>query len=69
MYHEATQTDAALFRRLCPEIDGQRRFAPVMLKRLMKLGIEKTDPSELNQAEIKRFVRLDVDPDTVTWKR
>lgn len=47
-YHESQQKDAALFNRLCPpEKDGSRKFAPVMLKRLAKLGINKTDPNEL----------------------
>lgn len=40
MFHEHTQKDQALFERLCPRRkDGTRRFAPVMLKRLEKLGI------------------------------
>src|SRR5437870_9379237 len=40
MFHEQSQTDAALFDRLCPPgPDGGRRFAPVMLRRLRKLGI------------------------------
>jgi len=34
MFHERAQTDAALFRRLCPPgAGGKRQFAPVMLKR------------------------------------
>ena len=41
-FHEATQSDAALFNRLCPpDHEGGRRFAPVMLRRLAKLGINK----------------------------
>jgi len=66
MFHESAQSDAALFRRLCPEKKG---FAPVMLRRLRKLGVEKTDPKELTEEEISKFVRLDIDPDTVTWQR
>lgn len=70
MYHESRQTDEALFRRLCPpDDDGSREFAPIMLKRLEKLGIDKTDPNDLTEEEISRFVRLDVDPDTITWRR
>ena len=34
-----------------------------------KLGIEKTDPDSLTEDEVKRFVRLDIDPDTITWQR
>ena len=40
-----------------------------MLKRLQKLGIDKTDPKELTPEEINRFARLDVDPATITWNR
>ena len=40
-----------------------------MLKRLQKLGIDKTNPNDLTPEEIKRFVRLDVDPLTITWNR
>ena len=36
---------------------------------MQKLGITKTDPNELTPEEIKRFVRLDIDPATVTWQR
>ena len=53
MFHESTQKDEALFRRLCPPAkDGSRSFAPVMLRRLNKLGINKTDPNELTEEEI-----------------
>jgi formyltetrahydrofolate synthetase len=70
MFHEQTQSDAALFDRLCPPgPDGGRRFAPVMLRRLRKLGISKTDPNELTPDERARFARLDIDPASVTWRR
>ena len=70
IFHETRQSDAALFKRLCPAAkDGSRQFSPVMLKRLKKLGIDKTDPNELTEAEISRFVRLDIDPEKVTWRR
>jgi formyltetrahydrofolate synthetase len=70
MFHESTQTDEALFGRLCPPAkDGSRRFSPVMLLRLQKLGIDKTDPNKLSNEERSRFVRLDIDPDTITWQR
>ncbi|KAK5579644.1 hypothetical protein RB653_009329 [Dictyostelium firmibasis] len=68
--HESTQTDAQLWKRLCPEAkDGSRKFAPIMLRRLKKLGIDKTEPNELTQEEISRFVRLDIDPSRITWNR
>jgi len=70
MFHEATQSDAALFNRLCPPgKDGKRAFAPVMRSRLVKLGIDKADPDELTDAEKAAFARLDVDPATITWRR
>jgi formyltetrahydrofolate synthetase len=40
-----------------------------MFRRLRKLGILKTDPNELTAAERSQFVRLDIDPDTITWRR
>lgn len=59
----------ALYNRLVPTKKGKREFAPLMLKRLQKLEIHKTDPSELTPEEIGRFARLDVDPATITWNR
>lgn len=70
MYHENTQSDEALFRRLFPQDKkGKRSFARGMLKRLENLGIDKTDPDELTEEERSRFVRLNIDPDTITWMR
>jgi len=70
MFHEATQKDPNLFNRLCPkDKHGKQSFAPVMLRRLKKLGIEKTDPSELTPEEQVRFARLDFDPAQITWRR
>ncbi len=70
MHHESYQSDESLFNRLCPpDKHGKRKFSPVMLRRLKKLGIDKTDPNDLTPDEISRFVRLDIDPDTITWRR
>src|ERR1700677_5112448 len=70
MFHEAAQTDEALFDRLCPAAkDGARNFAPVMLRRLKKLGIAKTDPAQPTAVERSRFARLDIDPHSITWRR
>ncbi|KAF2817461.1 putative C1 tetrahydrofolate synthase [Mytilinidion resinicola] len=69
MFHENTQKDAALYKRLVPTKKGKRQFANVMFRRLKKLGIEKTDPNSLSEDEIHRFARLDIDPDTITWRR
>ena len=38
-------------------------------KKFQRLGIHKTDPSTLTEDEISRFVRLDINPDSVTWHR
>jgi methylenetetrahydrofolate dehydrogenase (NADP+)/methenyltetrahydrofolate cyclohydrolase/formyltetrahydrofolate synthetase/formate--tetrahydrofolate ligase len=70
MFHESSQKDDALFERLCPPAkDGSRRFSPVMLRRLRKLGITKTDPNQLTPEERGRFARLDIDPASITWRR
>lgn len=70
MFHENSQSDDALFRRLCPaDKAGKRSFAPVMFSRLHKLGIDKTNPDDLTPEERRDFVRLDIDPDSITWRR
>ncbi|KAI9207432.1 formate--tetrahydrofolate ligase-domain-containing protein [Polychytrium aggregatum] len=69
MFHESTQTDAALFDRLCPAKKGVRKFSPVMLGRLQRLGIDKTNPDDLTPEEKSRFARLDIDVETITWQR
>jgi len=70
MYHESRQSDEALFGRLCPpDMNGKREFAPIMFRRLKKLGINKTNPDDLTPEEYGKFVRLDVDPETITWRR
>jgi len=52
MFHENTQSDTALFNRLCPPNKaGKRNFTPVMLKRLKNLGIDKDDPDSLTTEE------------------
>ena len=69
IFHENTQKDGPLYRRLVPAKNGKRQFAPVMFRRLKKLGIEKTNPDDLTEDEIHRFARLDIDPETITWRR
>ena len=69
MFHESMQKDGPLYKRLVPAKKGKREFQPVMFKRLKKLGIEKTNPDELTQDEIHKFARLDIDPETITWRR
>ncbi|KAH3661210.1 hypothetical protein OGAPHI_006617 [Ogataea philodendri] len=69
MFHEATQGDKALYKRLVPAKKGKRAFTPSMLKRLQKLGISETDPDKLTEQEATRFARLDIDPATIQIKR
>jgi methylenetetrahydrofolate dehydrogenase (NADP+)/methenyltetrahydrofolate cyclohydrolase/formyltetrahydrofolate synthetase len=69
MFHENTQKDGPLYKRLVPAKKGKREFVPIMYRRLKKLGIDKTNPDELTEDEISRFARLDIDPDTITWRR
>ena len=70
MLHEAKATDEQLFNRLCPQDNnGDRHFTISMLKRLKKLGIDKSKPEDLTPEERKLMFRLDIDPDTITWRR
>ena len=69
MFHESTQKDGALYKRLVPAKKGKREFQAIMFRRLKKLGITKTNPDELTLDEIHRFARLNIDPQTITWRR
>ncbi|MCZ7548725.1 MAG: formate--tetrahydrofolate ligase [Anaerolineales bacterium] len=71
MLHEKeTPDDNKLFDALCPpDKKGRRKFSPSMLRRLKKLGIDKTDPNELTPEERARFARLDIDPNGIQWRR
>ncbi len=70
MFHEAEQDDEKLFNALSPaDKKGERKFSPSMLKRLNKLGNSKTNPNELTPEERRRFSRLEIDPDSITWRR
>uniref|UniRef100_A0A8C7QPE9 formate--tetrahydrofolate ligase n=1 Tax=Oncorhynchus mykiss TaxID=8022 RepID=A0A8C7QPE9_ONCMY len=69
MLHEATQKDKALYSRLVPSVNGVRRFSPIQIARLRRLGISEIDPSALMPQEVSSFVRLDLDPAKVTWQR
>jgi formate--tetrahydrofolate ligase len=71
MFHEASQSDEALFRRLTQgKVSG---FNPIMQRRLKKLGIAfdpaSQSPEDLTDDDKRRFARLDIDPDTITWQR
>lgn len=71
MFHEATQSDDALFNRLAPKNkEGKRRLTSIQQRRLERLGIKRVDDAEqLNEDERRRFSRLDINPSTITWTR
>ena len=72
MFHEDSQSDEALFKRLCAA--GAKGFdspfCPIMKKRLVKLGIDPNKlPRDLTPEERSKFARLDFDKATITWNR
>ncbi len=70
MLHEADATDEQLFVRLFPtDKAGKRHFTPGMRARMAKLGIEAQTPDDLTIEDRRRLFRLDIDPDTITWRR
>lgn len=70
MLHESEASDEQLFERLFPpDKSGKRRFSINMTNRLKKLGIHRSDPDEMTPEERSRFVRLDIDPQSITWRR
>ncbi|XP_055387573.1 C-1-tetrahydrofolate synthase, cytoplasmic isoform X2 [Condylostylus longicornis] len=69
IFHENTQSDKGLYDRLVPLKNGKREFSKIQIKRLQKLNIIKYDPDTLNENEIKKFVRLDIDPESIMWSR
>lgn len=74
MLHESTQRDRRLFERLTTFKDNTRGFAPVQVRRLVKLGVVSPgdavpEPDSLSEEDQTRFARLDIDPATITWRR
>ncbi|CAO1428944.1 unnamed protein product [Diamesa hyperborea] len=69
IFHEATQTDKALYDRLVPCIDGKRKFSTIQIRRLERLGITNRDPDTLTIEEFSKFARLNMDPNNVVWTR
>ena len=70
MLHESSQTDDRLFANLFPkDKKGKRSFSVGMQHRKNKLGITTDDPDLMTAEEKSKFVRLDIDPDSITWKR
>ncbi len=70
MFHEADATDEQLFNRLLPvDKKGKRHYTRGMIARLKKLGIPVKEPDELTPEERVKLCRLDIDPDSITWRR
>ncbi len=70
MFHENNQTDEQLFERLLPpDKSGKRHFTRNMVARLEKFGISASDPDELTSEQRRKLCRLDIDPETITWRR
>ncbi|CAH2045428.1 unnamed protein product, partial [Iphiclides podalirius] len=69
IFHELTQKDGPLYDRLVPKIKGVRKFSPIQLRRLQRLGIDKTDPDSLTDEERSKFARLDIDTNKIMWRR
>jgi len=70
MHEKNTPEDEKMFNALCPaNKKGERKFSPSMLRRLKKLGIDKTNPNDLTTEERARFSRLNIDPNGVQWRR
>jgi methylenetetrahydrofolate dehydrogenase (NADP+) / methenyltetrahydrofolate cyclohydrolase / formyltetrahydrofolate synthetase len=63
--HEDSMNDERLLKALCPSDS----FAPWMFKRLQKLGIKATKPSELTVEERHKFARLNIDPYAILLNR
>jgi formyltetrahydrofolate synthetase len=62
---EARWSTAYLAKALCPDDE----YTPSMRKRLAKLGIESEKPSDLNAEDRERMFRLNIDPDSIQWRR
>ena len=70
MFHESDATDEQLFNRLLPpDKSGKRHFTRGMVARLEKLGISVSDPEELTAEQRRKLCRLDINPDSITWRR
>lgn len=69
-YHESRQSDDKLYERLIPEgPNGDRVVAPAFRARMERLGMGGKRVTELSPDERKKLVRLDIDPDSITWRR
>jgi formyltetrahydrofolate synthetase len=62
---EARWSTTYLAKALCPDDE----YTPSMRKRLEKLGIESEKPSDLSEEDKDRMFRLNIDPDSIQWRR
>ena len=68
--HEKAATDEQLFERLLPpDKKGNRHYTRGMRARMEKLGITKENPNDLTPDERRRLCRLDINVETITWRR
>ncbi|KRZ18594.1 C-1-tetrahydrofolate synthase, cytoplasmic [Trichinella zimbabwensis] len=69
LFHEATSSTEALYKRLVPVKNGKRAFTSNQLNRLEKLNIQPKHPDQLSAEEREQFSRLNIDSRTITWNR
>ncbi len=62
---EARWSTDYLAKALCPDDE----YTPSMRMRLKKLGIESEKPSDLSDEDKERMFRLNIDPDSIQWRR
>jgi formyltetrahydrofolate synthetase len=65
LHERAITDDDRLAQALCP--DGT--FAPSIVRRAQRLGIQANKLSDLNPEQKRRLFRLDIDPASITWQR
>lgn len=72
MFHESTQTDQDLYRRLTEKAGSKDGafFTEAQVRRLKKLGIPANlRPDELDSEQRRLFARLNIDPETINLCR
>ncbi len=65
LHERKTTDDRKLAQALCP--DG--RFAESIRRRAEKLGIKANHLADLDEEDMRRMFRLDIDPASITWQR
>jgi methylenetetrahydrofolate dehydrogenase (NADP+)/methenyltetrahydrofolate cyclohydrolase/formyltetrahydrofolate synthetase len=70
MLHERDASDDQLFERLCPkDKSGKRKVSKSILARAKRIGILETNPEMMTPEERRHLFRLDINPDSITWRR